>query len=62
MAQVEKEAGAQFTWHGDSNFFQATFEVPISDLRPGVQFSDMYMQTLAVTNPLGQTGHHALAP
>lgn len=45
---------AQFTWHGDSNFFQATFEVPISDLQPSVQFSDMFMQTLAVTNPLGQ--------
>src|SRR5215467_6674971 len=45
---------AQFTWHGDSNYYQASFEVPMSDLQPSVQFSDMYMQTLAVTNPLGQ--------
>jgi hypothetical protein len=48
---------AQFTWHGDSNFFQAMFQVPMSDLQPGVQFSDMYMQTLAVTNPVGQYYH-----
>ena len=44
----------QFTWHGDSNFFQVNFEVPISDLQPGVSFSDMFMQTLTVTNPVGQ--------
>ncbi len=48
---------AQFSWHGDSNFFQAAFQVPMSDLQPGVQFSDMFMQTLAVTNPVGQTYH-----
>jgi hypothetical protein len=46
-----------FTWHGDSNYFQASFEVPSSELQPGVLFGQMFLDTMSVTNPVGQTYH-----
>ena len=46
-----------FTWHGDSNFFQATFQVPGEELQPGTQFGQLFLDTMSVTNPSGQTYH-----
>ena len=46
-----------FTWHGDSNYFQASFQVPVDELQLGVVFGQMFQDTMSVTNPLGQTYH-----
>jgi hypothetical protein len=46
-----------FTWHGDSNYFQASFQVPLDELQPGVVFGQMFQDTMSVINPLGQTYH-----
>lgn len=44
-----------FTWHGDSNVFQASFEVTGDELQPGAVFnSPLFLSSMAVTNPLGQ--------
>ena len=32
-----------FTWHGDSNFFQATFQVPGEELQPGTHFGQLFL-------------------
>jgi hypothetical protein len=45
-----------FTWHGDSNVFQASFEVTGAEMQPGALFSSpLFLNSMAVTNPLGQT-------
>jgi hypothetical protein len=45
-----------FTWHGDSNYFHASFEVTSDDMMPGTNFeSDLFYNSLSITNPLGQT-------
>jgi hypothetical protein len=49
-----------FTWHGDSNYFHATFEVTHDELMSGSNFSsELFLNSLAVTNPAGNTyfGH-----
>jgi hypothetical protein len=48
-----------FTWHGDSNFFQASFEATQADLHlspsdPPVM-SDLFRQTASLTRPDGIT-------
>jgi len=44
-----------WTWHGDSNVFQASFEVTGDELQPGAVFnSPLFLSSMAVTNPLGQ--------
>src|SRR5712675_962769 len=30
-----------FTWHGNSNFFQASFEVTASEMQPGGHFTSL---------------------
>jgi len=47
-----------FIWHGDSNFFQASFQTYYYEIAPGTNFSsDLFLSSMAVTNPLGQTYH-----
>ena len=46
----------EFTWHGDSNYFQASFQVYDYEITTGSNFSsDLFRSSLAITNPLGQT-------
>ena len=48
----------QFTWHGESNFFQASFEVTSAEMQPGAVFSsDLFLGSMSVTDPLGQSYH-----
>lgn len=48
----------EFTWHGDSNVFQASFSVTGAEMQPGTTFSSpLFLSSMAVTNPLGQTYH-----
>jgi hypothetical protein len=45
-----------FTWHGNSNFFNASFEVNNDEVLPGSTFSSqLFQHSIAVTNPIGQT-------
>ena len=46
----------EFTWHGDSNYFQAMFEVTGAEMQPGAVFnSPLFLSSMSVTNPAGQT-------
>src|SRR5437879_554502 len=48
----------EFTWHGDSNYFQASFDVTGAEMQPGAVFnSPLFLSSMSVTNPLGQTYH-----
>ncbi|HSU54454.1 MAG TPA: hypothetical protein VLT36_10370 [Candidatus Dormibacteraeota bacterium] len=48
----------QFTWHGESNLFQAAFVVHDYELSPGTNFSsDLFLNSISVTNPLGEFYH-----
>lgn len=54
-ATLGARADYLFTWHGDSNVFQASFEVTGDELQPGAVFnSPLFLNSMAVTNPLGQ--------
>ena len=45
-----------FTWNGQSNVFQATFQVNYPEIMPSSNFtSQLFHTSMAVTNPLGQT-------
>jgi hypothetical protein len=47
-----------FTWHGDSNLFQASFEVTAAEMQPGASWeSSLFAKSLTVTNPLGFVYH-----
>lgn len=47
-----------FTWHGDSNFFQASFQVYYDEIQPGTNFSStLFLDSLSAVNPLGQSYH-----
>jgi hypothetical protein len=46
----------QFTWHGASNFFQASFEVTDGEMQPGAVFnSALFYNSIAITSPSGFT-------
>jgi hypothetical protein len=51
----------QFTWHGESNFFQASFELSYSTVLSNLPFAtapgDLFYSSIAVTNPLGLSYH-----
>jgi len=48
----------EFTWHGDSNFFQASFQVYYDEIQPGTNFSSaLLLDSLSAVNPLGQSYH-----
>jgi hypothetical protein len=48
----------EFAWHGDSNYFQASFDVTAAEMQPGAVFnSPLFLSSMSVTNPLGQTYH-----
>lgn len=48
----------EFTWHGESNYFQAAFDVTAAEMQPGAVFnSPLFLSSMSVTNPLGQTYH-----
>jgi len=58
IASIAAQGTFQFTWHGDSNYFQATFQVTGAEMQPGANFSsDLFLTSMSVTNPLGQTYH-----
>src|SRR4051812_42254875 len=60
-AQIVRGQGTMlFTWHGDSNFFQASFEATQVDLQPGSKLSDspLFLSTLSITNPDGGMYHY----
>src|SRR5580765_6397435 len=45
-----------FTWHGQSNFFQASFEVTENDTLPGTRFrSPLFTNTVQITSLDGLT-------
>jgi hypothetical protein len=57
------KAGAQetmlFTWHGQSNFFQASFEVTATEMAPGaIWTSDTFSNSITVTSLSGATYHN----
>ena len=46
----------QFTWHGDSNFFQASFQVTEAEMQPGASFnSELFYDSILVTSVSGIT-------
>jgi len=48
----------EFTWHGESNYFQASFDIIAAEMQPGAVFnSPLFLSSISVTNPLGQTYH-----
>jgi len=47
-----------FTWHGDSNLFQASFEVTAPEMQPGAVWNSLlFLSSMSVTNPLGFSYH-----
>src|ERR1051325_448130 len=45
-----------FTWHGDSNFFQASFQVTMNETLPGAMFnSALFTNTVQITSLDGLT-------
>jgi hypothetical protein len=60
VAAVVGQGTFEFTWHGDSNVFQASFSVTGAEMQPGAAFSSpLFLSSMSVTNPLGQTYHGA---
>ena len=58
VGSIVAQGTFQFTWHGDSNFFQANFEVTAAEMQPGAVFnSPLFFDSMAVTNPVGQWYH-----
>jgi hypothetical protein len=58
LATLGARADYLFTWHGDSNVFKASFEVNGDEMQPGAVFnSPLFLSSISVTNPLGQTYH-----
>jgi len=48
----------EFTWHGESNYFQASFSVTGAEMQPGTTLSSpLFLSSMSVTNPLSQTYH-----
>jgi hypothetical protein len=49
----------QFTCHGDSNFFQASFEVTGAEMQPGAVWnSALFYNSIAIISPSGVTYHY----
>jgi hypothetical protein len=49
----------QFIWHGNSNFFQASFEVTDAEMQPGAVWnSPLFYNSIAITSPSGVTYHY----
>jgi hypothetical protein len=47
-----------FTWHGDSGYFHASFQVTDAEMLPGATWSSpLFLNSLAATNPLGFSYH-----
>lgn len=47
-----------FTWHGASNYFQATFEITEAEWQPGARWtSDLFMDSMSVNSLSGATYH-----
>jgi hypothetical protein len=45
-----------FTWHGDSNYFQTTFQVTDAEMQPAVPLgSQLFFSSLSITSPSGIT-------
>jgi hypothetical protein len=56
------KAGAQgtmlFTWHGVSNYFQASFQITEAEWQPGARWtSDLFMDSMSVSSLSGATYH-----
>ena len=48
----------EFTWHGNSNFFQASFEVTDAEMQSGAVFnSALFYNSIAITSLSGITYH-----
>jgi hypothetical protein len=48
-----------FTWHGQSNFFQASFEVTAAEMQPGAIWnSDAFSNSITITSLSGATYHN----
>ena len=55
---VDAQGTILFTWHGDSNFFQASFQVYYDEIQPGTNFSSaLFLDSLSAITPTGQTYH-----
>jgi hypothetical protein len=49
----------QFTWHGNSSFFQASFAVTDAEMQPGAVWnSALFYNSIAITSPSGLTYHY----
>ncbi len=49
----------EFTWHGNSNLFQARFSVTATEMQPGGTFnSSLFYNSIAITSPSGLTYHY----
>jgi hypothetical protein len=49
-----------FTWHGDSNFFQATFSVTQAEMQPGASFnSSVFYDSISVASISGVSYYYA---
>ena len=47
-----------FTWHGVSNYFQASFEITAAESQPGVRWtSDVFLDSMTVSSLSGATYH-----
>ena len=47
-----------FTWHGNSNFFQASFQLTEAEVQPGAHFtSQLFLNSMSVTDPAGFAYH-----
>jgi hypothetical protein len=47
-----------FTWHGQSNFFQASFELTAADMLPGGRFtSQLFYNSMTVDSLSGESYH-----
>ena|SRR5689334_5716435 len=52
-----------FTWHGDNNYFQASFEVTEDDTLPGTRFrSPLFTNTVQITSLDGLTYRASAVP
>ena len=48
----------QFTWHGNSSFFQASFAVTDAEMQPGAAWnSALFYNSIAIISPSGVTYH-----
>src|SRR5438132_12721286 len=55
---VKGQGTVLFTWHGDSNFFHASFEVTAAEMQPGaIWSSELFSNSITIDSRSGVTYH-----